>query len=81
MTDTYDPGRVSEGAVLLAGLVPGGGMAMFRTEAEALRWLLQPLETGGYARRPGRQVVRFQVAHLTRLEAVLPPAPYLKETS
>jgi hypothetical protein len=76
---TYDPGRVHEGTVLLAGYVPGGGLTFFRTDAEALRWLLQPLETGGYAFRPGRRVIRFQVTNLESLSAVLPAAPYLKE--
>lgn len=75
----YDPGSLCEGTVLLAGHVPGGGLTMFRDEREALRWLLQPLDTGGYTVRPGRRIVRFQVAHLTELKAVLPPAPCLEE--
>ena len=78
MTATYDPGRVHEGAVLLAGFIPGAGMTFFKTEAEALHWLLQPLERGGYAPRPNRRIIRFQVANLEQLEAELPPAPYLR---
>jgi hypothetical protein len=79
VTVTYDPGRVAEGTVLLAGQVVGAGMTFFRTEAEALKWLLQPLDKGGFAVRPGRRIVRFQVAELTELRPVLPPGPYLEE--
>ncbi len=71
----YTPGNLYEGAVLLAGYVHGAGLTMLRSDEEAVRWQLEP---DGRTARPGRQVVRFQVANLERFSVEVPPLPYLK---